>query len=50
MEMLEWDARTYDTLPLPHEHWGARAIAQLRLNGNETILDLGCGTGRDAEH
>jgi trans-aconitate 2-methyltransferase len=50
MEMLEWDAGTYDALPLPHEHWGARAIAQLRLNGHETVLDLGCGTGRDAEH
>jgi trans-aconitate 2-methyltransferase len=49
MEMLEWDAQTYDALSLPHEHWGARAIAQLRLNGNETVLDLGCGTGRDAE-
>ena len=50
MEMLEWDARTYDALPLPHVHWGATAIAHLRLNGNETVLDLGCGTGRDAEH
>jgi trans-aconitate 2-methyltransferase len=49
MEMLEWDAHTYDALPLPHEHWGATVIAQLRLNGNETVLDLGCGTGRDAE-
>jgi trans-aconitate 2-methyltransferase len=49
MEMLEWDAHTYDALPLPHEHWGATAIAQLRLNGNETVLELGCGTGRDAE-
>jgi hypothetical protein len=27
MEMLEWDARSYDALPLPHEHWGATAIA-----------------------
>ncbi|HYO17734.1 MAG TPA: class I SAM-dependent methyltransferase [Dermatophilaceae bacterium] len=50
MEMLEWDAHAYDALPLPHEHWGATAIAQLRLIGSETVLDLGCGTGRDAEH
>jgi trans-aconitate 2-methyltransferase len=46
MEMLEWDARSYDALPLPHKHWGATAIAQLRLNGNETVLDLGCGPQR----
>jgi trans-aconitate 2-methyltransferase len=49
MDLLEWDARSYDALPLPHERWGAMAIAHLRLNGNETVLDLGCGTGRDAE-
>jgi trans-aconitate 2-methyltransferase len=50
MEILEWDAHAYDALPLPHEHWGATAIAHLRLIGNETVLDLGCGTGRDAEN
>ncbi|MFC7447647.1 class I SAM-dependent methyltransferase [Rhodococcus daqingensis] len=49
MELLEWDARTYDSLPLPHRRWGAAAIARLALAGDETVLDLGCGTGRDAE-
>jgi trans-aconitate 2-methyltransferase len=49
MEMLEWDARSYDALPLPHKRWGATTVAQLRLDGDETVLDLGCGTGRDAE-
>jgi trans-aconitate 2-methyltransferase len=50
MEILEWDARSYDALPLPHKGWGATAVEQLRLNGDESVLDLGCGTGRDAEH
>jgi trans-aconitate 2-methyltransferase len=49
MELLEWDARAYDSLPLPHKHWGTAAIARLELAGNETVLDLGCGTGRDAQ-
>lgn len=49
MELLEWDAATYATLPLPHTHWGAQAIERLRLRGDEMVLDLGCGAGRDAE-
>lgn len=49
MKPLEWDARTYDALPLPHKRWGSSAIEKLNLNGNETVIDFGCGTGRDAE-
>jgi trans-aconitate 2-methyltransferase len=43
----EWDAATYDTLPLPHERWGRRTLDRLVLTGSETVLDAGCGTGRD---
>ena len=49
MELLEWDARSYDALPLPHQRWGPATIARLRLAGDETVADLGAGTGRDAQ-
>ena len=47
--MKAWDGAAYDALPLPHEQWGARTIAALNLQPNETLLDAGCGTGRDAQ-
>lgn len=49
MELLEWDAAGYDSLPLPHTRWGAGVIARLAPAAGELVLDLGCGTGRDAE-
>ncbi|WP_329181089.1 class I SAM-dependent methyltransferase [Streptomyces sp. NBC_01477] len=45
----EWDAKTYDALPLPHLGWGRRTLARLPLKGDERVLDAGCGTGRDTE-
>jgi trans-aconitate 2-methyltransferase len=47
VELLEWDAATYDSLPLPHVRWGAGVIERLGLVGEERVIDLGCGTGRD---
>jgi trans-aconitate 2-methyltransferase len=44
-----WDGVAYDALPLPHEQWGIRTIAALDLKPTETLLDAGCGTGRDAQ-
>jgi trans-aconitate 2-methyltransferase len=45
---FEWNAHTYDALPLPHVAWGQRVLMRMRLTGTERVLDAGCGTGRDA--
>ncbi|HXH78841.1 class I SAM-dependent methyltransferase [Nocardioides sp.] len=47
MAPREWDAATYDSLPLPHVAWGAGVLDRMRLAGHERVLDAGCGTGRD---
>jgi trans-aconitate 2-methyltransferase len=44
-----WDASSYDQQPLPHKGWGAKVLARTRLTAGESIVDAGCGTGRDAE-
>ena len=46
---MAWDATTYDELPLPHGAWGAWAVEQLEVQGDEHVLDVGCGTGRDLD-
>lgn len=42
----EWDAGSYHGLAQPHQEWGAQILSRLPLRGDETVLDLGCGTGR----
>jgi trans-aconitate 2-methyltransferase len=49
MALLEWDATTYDSLPLPHVRWGRGVIERLAPARDATVVDLGCGTGRDTE-
>lgn len=47
----EWNARSYDALPLPHTQWGTGVLDRLathRLPESARVLDAGCGTGRDA--
>lgn len=47
----EWNARSYDSLPLPHAEWGSRVLDGLARHGlrsDARVLDAGCGTGRDA--
>jgi len=42
----DWDAVTYDRIAGPQEEWGREVLARLELDGHETVLDAGCGSGR----
>ncbi len=41
-----WDATTYHRVSNPHVTWGQPIIDRLDLDGDETVIDAGCGTGR----
>jgi trans-aconitate 2-methyltransferase len=45
----EWDARSYDRLAAPMTRWGETVVGWLDLDGDEHVLDAGCGTGRVTE-
>jgi trans-aconitate 2-methyltransferase len=45
----DWDAATYDRVADPMTRWGTSVLDRLTLEGNETVLDAGCGTGRVTE-
>ena len=36
----------YHRLSAPQVSWGKKVLSRLRLRGDETLLDAGCGTGR----
>jgi trans-aconitate 2-methyltransferase len=45
----EWDAVAYDRLGSPMTRWGETVVGWLELDGDERVLDAGCGTGRVTE-
>ncbi|HEY4278871.1 MAG TPA: methyltransferase domain-containing protein [Conexibacter sp.] len=46
MAPRDWNADSYHQVSTPHQDWGRAVIGRLELSGDETVLDLGCGTGR----
>ena len=42
----EWNATSYHEVSQPHMAWGATVLDRLPLQGDETVLDAGCGTGK----
>jgi trans-aconitate 2-methyltransferase len=45
----DWNASRYDKVADPQTQWGAEVLERLPLEGDETVLDAGCGTGRVTE-
>jgi trans-aconitate 2-methyltransferase len=44
-----WDAATYDRVSDPQVAMATRVLDRLPLDGDETVLDAGCGSGRVTE-
>jgi trans-aconitate 2-methyltransferase len=49
MGSRDWDAATYDRIAGPQTRWGGAVLERLPLEGDETVLDAGCGSGRVTE-
>ncbi len=42
----DWDAGTYDRVSAPQQAWAAEQLDRLALDGDEVVLDAGCGSGK----
>ncbi len=49
MTVREWDGGVYDRISAPMEALGRAVLDRLALEGDETVLDAGCGSGRVTE-
>ncbi|MBD5506698.1 MAG: methyltransferase domain-containing protein [Lachnospiraceae bacterium] len=45
MKTYEFDGEKYKIASTPQKEWGQSLISEISLQGNEKILDLGCGDG-----
>jgi trans-aconitate 2-methyltransferase len=49
MSTREWDGSSYDRISSTMEALGRDVLGRLELNGDELVLDAGCGSGRITE-
>ena len=45
-ESRDWDAASYDRISDPQFEWAREQLERLPLEGDEVVLDAGCGSGR----
>src|ERR671936_675637 len=48
-EVRSWSGAEYDRLSTPMEAMGREVLERLALEGSETVIDAGCGSGRVTE-
>jgi trans-aconitate 2-methyltransferase len=44
-QSTHWNAEVYERIGTPMRRWAQTVIDDLRLRGDETVLDAGCGSG-----
>jgi trans-aconitate 2-methyltransferase len=49
MSACNWDGTSYDRISAIQQGWGAEVLGRLVLEGGETAIDAGCGSGRITE-
>ncbi len=42
----EWNATSYHQVSAPQTSWGHKVLGRLALDGDERVIDAGCGSGR----
>ncbi len=46
LRATDWNAASYDEISDPQFAWGMALLETVELQGNERVLDAGCGSGR----
>jgi len=44
--MYKWNPEAYESISSEHKKWAEEALSKIRINGNERVLDIGCGDGK----